>query len=83
MMNRDKFYDEFMQTAPAPDPVPAAPDEIPEKETYTKAEVEEIINNKIEEIIKGGNYNGSSEEGSNGAGEEGSNGAGEEGNPGI
>lgn len=83
MINRDKFYNEFMQTAPVPDPVPAAPDEIPEKDSYTKAEVEEIINSKIEEIIKGGNYNGSNEEGSNGAGEEGNNGAGEEGNAGI
>lgn len=62
MINRDKFYDEFIKTAPAPDPVPAAPDEIPEKESYTKAEVEEIINSKIEEIIKGGNYNGSTDE---------------------
>ena len=65
-MNRDKFYEEFMQTAPAPDPVQAAPDEIPDKDTYTRAEVEQLINSKINEILKGENDNGSNTEESTG-----------------
>lgn len=65
MMNRDKFYDAFMETAPEP---PAADDmeeleDPPVKDTYTRAEVEELINKKLEEITKGDLSNGSNEEG--------------------
>lgn len=63
-MNKDDFYAAFMETAPPAEPAPAAPDEIPEKDTYTRAEVEELINSKINEILKGENDNGSNEEGS-------------------
>lgn len=65
MMNRDKFYNAFMETAPEPEPAAADVDENddpPVKDTYTRAEVEELINKKLEEITKGDLSNGSSNE---------------------
>lgn len=65
MMNRDKFYDAFMETAPEPEPAAADMEELedpPVKDTYTRAEVEELINKKLEEITKGELNNGSNSE---------------------
>lgn len=49
-MLADYFFEEYAKTAP----VPAAPitPEIPDKDTYTRAEVDDIINRKLEEAMK-------------------------------
>lgn len=63
-MDRDRFYENFMETAP-PAPVdPVETEDMSSKETFTRAEVEELINQKIEEM-KGGFYNGEETGGSN------------------
>lgn len=82
MISKDDFYKAFAETAPTPEPAPAAPDEIPDKDSYTRAEVEELVNRKIEEILKGENDNGSNEgnEGNEGNNEKGGNDNGNEGN---
>lgn len=67
-MDRDRFYENFMETAPPADPV--EPEDMSSKETFTRAEVEELINQKIEEM-KGGFYNGSEETGGSNEGSEG------------
>lgn len=49
-MLKDFFFEAYKETAPAP----AAPDpgEIPQKDSYTRAEVDEIISRKLEEAVK-------------------------------
>lgn len=69
-MDRDRFYENFMETA-SPAPVdPVETEDMSSKETFTRAEVEELINQKIEEM-KGGFYNGNEETGGSTEGTEG------------
>ena len=48
-MLSDYFFEEYAKTAPPKVEAPAA--EIPEKESYTRAEVDEIISRKLEEAV--------------------------------
>ena len=49
-MLSDYFFEEYAKTAPPKAEAPAA--EIPEKDSYTRAEVDEIISRKLEEAVK-------------------------------
>lgn len=50
-MLQDFFFDAYKETGTAPAQA-ADPDPIPEKDSYTKAEVDEIISRKLEEAVK-------------------------------
>lgn len=49
-MLQDFFFAAYKETGPAPAPVD--PEDIPVKDTYTRAEVDEIISRKLEEAVK-------------------------------
>lgn len=61
MLSNDKFIDEFLKDFPAPNEEQATEGETGDKDTYTRAEVDALIMEKIKEFKEGLN-NGSNEE---------------------
>ena len=49
-MLSDRFFEEYAKTG-APKPAADDPPEIPEKDSYSRAEVDEIVNAKVAEAI--------------------------------